>query len=1020
MKNKKDSSPPYSCTGNILDGLFSDDENSSNKKVRQLDDSPGRFVKRKINFYVPETGLSQKTNNEVNISSPIRPSPFHKPSSVKTPETIITQKTNKDNNKSVRSSPFRKPSPFRLPEIELTQKSNTNISSPVRSSPFREPSPFKIPENYFQSFQPEEEDVSILLKDSAYIDELLKDLTQAQPLLETECDESELVEEIVEEVFTAQPGASAEVSFSTQKALSANQSTNSTQENATSSAMKEPFNLSLSGHSVYSQQVRQGILPEYCDSERSSPDIYNKSNAMLDVNSSQAEENPNFPGLKTPTVPNLANPLTQYRPTIDMSPEAWMEMNLKIVHRILKKSRCVAHVDLDCFYAQVEQVRLDISGDIPLAVQQWNGLLAINYAARKFGISRMETPAEAKIKCPELMLVHVPTYGQGDTEYKYNKNPNFATHKASLAPYRDASNKIFDIFRSFTHKVQKGGTDEAFIDLTDLVNERILKDCRATGNFSPETLSPLDWKGWGHVIEASREGSDLEITDQVEQPEYTTDFATRYWRSRQLLAGAKIASRIRATVFSLLGYTCGAGIAHNKHMAKLCSAQNKPNQQSILLEEATLPFLKNFPVTKIRFMAGKLGHRTAHHFGETCGELWKYSLKDFQDVLGRKDGAFVFDICRGINHKPVKPVQPMKSLMSGKSLIPPCTDMETLKNWLNVLGTELVFRLQDAAEDSRWPKSLAIGIYSPNSGYLQRVGLIPSHSSLQVDPNLLASRAFDLCQGFSDDELFPCKFLCLSAIGLEDSITKTNTTITDFFQVKELPVTELSNKPKSIAKSSLINSEAPACNLPPQIQGGSVTNSEPVFVQPQNPIIVDRTDSNLSVEFVSASACNEVVDLLTQPTDLTDTSLNQVSSDNASAKILCSICEKLVLMSESQAHQDFHVAQSLQTKFDREHINFPASRSQPAKQTTKPKSRRGRPPLHKKVDLSKHANLLGIPEKQTTLTSMFLPRSISTGSTAVAKNNQNISNTRGIIPHPSGRITDGLNMEWSDLYTTTS
>lgn len=57
-------------------------------------------------------------------------------------------------------------------------------------------------------------------------------------------------------------------------------------------------------------------------------------------------------------------------------------------------------------------------------------------------------------------------------------------------------------------------------------------------------------------------------------------------------------------------------------MAKLCSAQNKPNQQSILLEEATLPFLKDFPVTKIRFMAGKLGHRAAHLFGETCGEMW--------------------------------------------------------------------------------------------------------------------------------------------------------------------------------------------------------------------------------------------------------------------------------------------------------------------------------------------------------------------------------------------------------------
>jgi DNA polymerase eta len=33
--------------------------------------------------------------------------------------------------------------------------------------------------------------------------------------------------------------------------------------------------------------------------------------------------------------------------------------------------RVVAHVDLDCFYAQAEMVRLGVSEDQPLAVQQW-------------------------------------------------------------------------------------------------------------------------------------------------------------------------------------------------------------------------------------------------------------------------------------------------------------------------------------------------------------------------------------------------------------------------------------------------------------------------------------------------------------------------------------------------------------------------------------------------------------------------------------------------------------------------
>ncbi len=33
--------------------------------------------------------------------------------------------------------------------------------------------------------------------------------------------------------------------------------------------------------------------------------------------------------------------------------------------------RVVAHIDLDAFYAQCEMVRLGVSADQPLAVQQW-------------------------------------------------------------------------------------------------------------------------------------------------------------------------------------------------------------------------------------------------------------------------------------------------------------------------------------------------------------------------------------------------------------------------------------------------------------------------------------------------------------------------------------------------------------------------------------------------------------------------------------------------------------------------
>lgn len=61
---------------------------------------------------------------------------------------------------------------------------------------------------------------------------------------------------------------------------------------------------------------------------------------------------------------------------------------------------------------QVEQRRLGLSPDIPIAVQQWDGLIAINYAAKGRGVTRHMRVFEAKKICPELRCVHVQTIGR--------------------------------------------------------------------------------------------------------------------------------------------------------------------------------------------------------------------------------------------------------------------------------------------------------------------------------------------------------------------------------------------------------------------------------------------------------------------------------------------------------------------------------------------------------------------------------------------------------------------------------
>jgi DNA polymerase eta len=74
--------------------------------------------------------------------------------------------------------------------------------------------------------------------------------------------------------------------------------------------------------------------------------------------------------------------------------------------------RVIALCDSDAFYAACEMVRLGVT-DKPLVVLQWESLIAVNYPARKFGISRMDKLKDAKARCPELMVVHVATYKEG-------------------------------------------------------------------------------------------------------------------------------------------------------------------------------------------------------------------------------------------------------------------------------------------------------------------------------------------------------------------------------------------------------------------------------------------------------------------------------------------------------------------------------------------------------------------------------------------------------------------------------
>ncbi len=109
--------------------------------------------------------------------------------------------------------------------------------------------------------------------------------------------------------------------------------------------------------------------------------------------------------------------------------------------------RKIIHVDMDAFYASVEQLDNPNLQGKPLAVggNEIRGVVsAASYEARKFGVKSAMSGVLAKQKCPHLIFVP----------------PRFAR-------YKEISAKIREIFYEYTDLVEPLSLDEAYLDVTE-------------------------------------------------------------------------------------------------------------------------------------------------------------------------------------------------------------------------------------------------------------------------------------------------------------------------------------------------------------------------------------------------------------------------------------------------------------------------------------------------------------------------------------------------------------------------
>jgi len=238
---------------------------------------------------------------------------------------------------------------------------------------------------------------------------------------------------------------------------------------------------------------------------------------------------------------------------------------------------------MDAFYASAETRKNPAIAGLPIIVGadpkggKGRGVVAgCSYEARKFGVHSAQPISRAYRLCPQAVYLR----------------PNFSL-------YEEVSARIMDILRGFSEKLEPMGLDEAFLDLSDKVED-------------------------------------------FEQ-------------------AAKVAKKIKDEIKTREGLTCSIGLAPNKAIAKIASDYRKPDGLTVVAPDEASSFLRPLPVSRISGVGKKTAEILEKVGVKTIGGLARFPAGRIVELFG-KWGIRLWEIANGIDESPVVTSYDIKSI----------------------------------------------------------------------------------------------------------------------------------------------------------------------------------------------------------------------------------------------------------------------------------------------------------------------------------------------------------------------